>query len=168
MAKVDWITWKTNPKEIIDPEIINEEISKNIMNFDSFIKSNIYQDLKIEVEKGGLKEDSLNLNGTSPVNMSANKILAKIDNIINNTEKLKSSIYTQALNQKELEKSQLIDAIEGKIREQKSILENTENLKNRLAGSNDVVSMEEIEKTLNATNEKIKMLTEKLEEARAI
>ena len=37
MSRVDWITWKTNPKDIIDPNIIENNIMENFKNYNSYM-----------------------------------------------------------------------------------------------------------------------------------
>ena len=41
MSKVDWITWKTDPKEIINPHTIEEDVN------DFFHSYTIYEILRI-------------------------------------------------------------------------------------------------------------------------
>ena len=39
MSKADWITWKTDPKEIINPEKLIEEIEEYYQNYESTMNS---------------------------------------------------------------------------------------------------------------------------------
>lgn len=168
MSKVDWITWRTNPKEIINPEVINENLANYTTNFKNLINNNIYENIKLEIDKGGLNDKSLNLNGISPSSVGTNNVINKINSLINNIDILKEKIVLEAEEQKQLEKEELIDAITKKIEEQKKILENTNNLKNKLTTSNDVISLEEVNKTIEITEERISLLNEKLEKAKMI
>ena len=61
MSKVDWITWKTNPKEIINPNIIVENIENNFSDYNEYMSPLIYDQIKNEIENGILKEDCENL-----------------------------------------------------------------------------------------------------------
>ena len=53
MSKVDWINWKTDKKEIINPEYIYDNISDKLQsNIDIF---NVINDtLNTEINRGGL------------------------------------------------------------------------------------------------------------------
>ena len=45
MAKVDWITWKTNSNEIINPSKVEENVNEPLIELNSNI-STIYDVLK--------------------------------------------------------------------------------------------------------------------------
>ena len=81
MSKVDWITWKTDPKEIINPEQVDKEILEYYQNYNSYMNPMIYEQLKNEVSKGGLNKDAFNVSGISPANEMAVDILNTIDDI---------------------------------------------------------------------------------------
>ena len=144
MAKVDWITWKTETNEIIDSEKVNNTLNKSVTDMNSILDT-VYNNVKTEVDKGGLDTESLNLNGESPSNVVANKVLKNIEDIRTIINRLNNKVNNQVLEQKKIEKEQLISSIEEKIKEQENILSNTDN-----------------------TREKIKMLYERLEKAKAI
>ena len=74
----------------------------------------------------------------------------------------------QANKQKQVEKEQLITAIEEKVIEQQKILENTKALRDRLTANNGLISSNEVESIIHTTEEKITMLKERLERAKAI
>lgn len=167
MAKVDWITWKTEPKELINGENIKTDINKRITEFNTII-DNIYSNIKEEMDKGGLNKDALSINGESPNSVSANKVLTKIEVLKETTNKLTNKIVVQVEEQKEIEKKQLITAIEEKIAEQEKILENTKALKDRVAASNSLINSNDVNNIIIATNEKITILKERLERAKAI
>ena len=167
MAKVDWITWKTEPKELINGENIKTDINKRITEFNTII-DNIYSNIKEEMDKGGLNKDALSINGESPNSVSANKVLTKIEVLKETTNKLTNKIVVQVEEQKEIEKKQLITAIEEKIAEQEKILENTKALKDRVAASNSLFNSNDVNIIISATNEKITILKERLERAKAI
>ena len=110
MAKVDWITWKTDPKELIDKEKIESNLNNKTTEINS-IMDNLSNSLKLEVEKGGLNKESLHINGETPGNEVANKILNKIEVIKNINTKLNNKIMDQANKQKQVEKEQLIKPV---------------------------------------------------------
>ena len=167
MASVDWITWKIGAKELINSEQIEEVLTKKANVFNNSI-NNVYNSIKIETEKGGLNKESLSINGESPSNIAANKILKRIENIKVLMDKFNNKISTQVAEQKKIEKEQLITAIEEKIDEQERILQNTMSLRNRISTNNQVVDINDVNAIINVTNEKIAMLKERLEKAKAI
>ena len=59
MSKVDWITWKTNPKEIINPNIIDDNIQDSFNNYNEYMNPLIYDQIKHEIDKGILGKESL-------------------------------------------------------------------------------------------------------------
>lgn len=167
MSKVDWITWKTDSKELLDSETINRNVNNKISEINS-ITNNIYENIKSEIDKGGLTDESLSIDGTSPHNTVANRIIKKIDDIKTISEQLKEQINSQVLEQKNSEKEQLIKAIEEKISEQEKILENSISLKNKITASNTTVGIKEVEEIINSTNNRLSMLRGRLEQAKEI
>ena len=167
MAKVDWITWKTDTSDIINAEKVDNNLNKSISELNNIIDS-IYDNIKIEKNNGGLSDTSLNLNGESPSSVMADNILKNIEEIRMISNKLKDRISNQVIEQKKIEKDQLITSIEEKIAEQEKILNNTESLKGRVTENNNVVSLSEVNNVISITKEKISMLYERLEKAKAI
>ena len=163
MAKVDWITWKTNIKEIINPEQELEEINNNIHKLNNIINQDIYVNVNREKLDGGLNEKSLNLNGISPSSIKTDKILKKLEVVLDDLLKLQNKVKKQAFEQKEIEKEQLANCIKQKIEEQEKVLENTENIKAQATSQNtDAVSIKELDDILEVTRERIRILKEKL------
>lgn len=167
MSKVDWITWKTDTKELIDLETINKNVNNKISEINS-ITNNVYENIKSEIDKGGLTDESLSIDGTAPHNTAASKIIKKIENIKAISEQLKEQINSQILEQKESEKEQLIKAIEEKVVEQEKILENSISLKNKITASNTTVGIKEVEDIINSTNNRLSMLRGRLEQVKEI
>ncbi len=167
MAKVDWITWKTNTDEIINIEKVNNLLDKDIADLNNII-DNVYDNIKSEVDKGGLNSDSLSLNGESPSNVMANNILNNITEIRTIINNLSNKMSNQVLEQKKIEKEQLVTTIEEKIKEQERILENTKLLRNRISAGSDVVNMNDVNNVISSTKEKLEMLYDRLEKAKAI
>lgn len=167
MSKVDWITWKTDSKELINTEKLNSDLNEKISELNSIL-DNISNNLKVEAEKGGLSKEALTISSESPSNEVANKIIDKIESIKGITNQLKGKVINQANEQKEIEKKQLIEVIEEKIVEQEKILENTKGLKERLTTGNSLVSNSDVNNIIMATEEKITMLKERLEKAKAV
>ncbi len=168
MAKVDWITWNTDTKEIINPDNTVEKLLETYQNYNNFIHSHIYESMKQEIQIGGLDKTSLNLYGESPTNEKAIRIINRIDEISLIFNRLIDSIKKTTEEQKRIEKEELIQAIEKRITEEKKILENTELLKQKIMVSNQTISIEEVEDIITTSKDKIKRLEERLELAKSI
>ena len=156
MSKVDWITWKTDPKEVINPDKIEEKINEQYKNYESYMNSMIYEQLQNEINGGGLSKDAFQITGISPANELATEIIKSIDEIKNTMDRLKNNVRDVSTKQKELEKDQLIDAIEEKIEKEKEFLKNMNSKDN---SDEDVKAL---------TNDKIEKLQERLAAAKAI
>ena len=168
MAKVDWITWKTDTSEIINKDVILDKINDIFKYYNHNINSIIYEDLNYEITNGGLDHDSLNIYGISPAYESATKITSSIENIRETIEKIKQKVAISVEEQKEIEKNQLIEAIEKKIQEEKRILENTNILKDKVSISNNTLNIEEVVNIIDITKERIRKLEERLEKAKSL
>lgn len=119
LSKVDWITWKTDSNEIINPENILENINNSFSDYNTYMNSVIYESIKYESLNGGLDESSINIVGQSPANEKAINILNNIDEIKYTFEELKLQVENMLAEQKNIEKDQLITAIKDKIEEVK-------------------------------------------------
>lgn len=166
MAKVDWITWKTDPNEIINPDKIEEEMNEYFKNYDSYMNSMIDEQLKDEMSKGGLTKDAFNVSGISPANEMASDIVRKIEEIKETMKSLQDNIREAATTQKEIEKQQLITAIEDKLNKERVFLKTIESrtgIKSRIEelGENpdDIIYI---------INDRIKKLTERLDIAKSL
>ncbi len=168
MAKVDWITWKTDPNEIINPNKEIEKISERISDSNNYMNDIICESINHEMKSGGLDHDSLNIVGVSPAYEKANDIVKITNNIKYLLSKLNTEIYTSIQSQKRIEKSQLIEAIEKKIEEEQKILETTNILKDKISLGSNVVDIQEVLNIISITEEKIKRLNERLERANAL
>lgn len=122
MSKVDWITWKTNPKEIINPNIIEDNIQESFNNYNEYMNPLIYDQIKYEIDKGILGKESLIIIGDTPLNKIAVDILNKIDEIKLTIENLQKSAKNSSEVQKQIEKQQLIAEINSKIEHEKETL----------------------------------------------
>ena len=54
MAKVDWITWKTDIKEIINPDEVAQSLKEKIDSYNLYLDSQVYKELNSEITNGGL------------------------------------------------------------------------------------------------------------------
>lgn len=168
MAKVDWITWKTDTSEIINPEKLSEKLNELFSNCESSINSITYDQIRHEINRGGLDSDSLNIAGESPAKELSISITNSIETLEASINRFKKQIINNASEQKEIEKQQLIQAIEEKIEEEKKKLENTAILKEKISKASSLVNIFQINNIIDNTNERINRLEERLEKAKAL
>lgn len=168
MSKVDWITWKTNTDEIIDPLKVKEKIQDYFNNYNTYMNSVVYEGINYEISRGGLDTESLNIAGSSPANEIAKEILNKIDEVKSNSLNLIDNIYESLKLQREIEKKQLITAIEEKISEEEKILDKTIETKDKIINSNLHELTKELDDSIDYTYVRIKRLKERLEAAKSL
>jgi hypothetical protein len=168
LSKVDWITWKTNTDEIIDPLKVKEKIQDYFNNYNTYMNSVVYEGINYEISRGGLDTESLNIAGSSPANEIAKEILNKIDEVKSNSLNLIDNIYESLKLQREIEKKQLITAIEEKISEEEKILDKTIETKDKIINSNLHELTKELDDSIDYTYVRIKRLKERLEAAKSL
>lgn len=140
MSKVDWITWKTDVTDIINPEKVIDSVTDSYNEFNSYMNPVIYENLKYEVINGGLDKSSINILGHSPANEMALNILNNIDEIKSIIENLKLQIENATEEQKKIEKDQLVNALDKKIEDEKQISkEQTNRIIRRLEERKEIV-----------------------------
>ena len=140
MSKVDWITWKTDVTDIINPEKVIDSVTDLYNEFNSYMNPVIYENLKYEVINGGLDKSSINILGHSPANEIALNILNNIDEIKSIIENLKLQLENATEEQKKIEKNQLVNALDTKIEEEKQISkEQTNRIIRRLEERKEIV-----------------------------
>ena len=160
MAKVDWITWKTDPKEIVNPNEVEEKIQSIFDAFHLCMHPMIYEQLKYEVLNGGLSRSAFHVDSDSPSNEEAIRILNKIDEIQSTFEELKSMVYDCSLEQKDIEKKQLVAAIEDKLQGEKNIMKRVQS--NHSVKNNIVQSGSNPNDILSVTEDRVNKLNHKL------
>lgn len=127
MGKVDWINWKTDAKEIISPKRVEDSIMDSYQDFNTIMNPVIYEQIKHEILTGGLSEEALVVSGSSPANKAAKEIIELIEKLKQQMNTLKQTVVVAASEQKEIEKEQLIEAIEEKLSIEKIYLDNINN-----------------------------------------
>ena len=167
MAKVDWITWKTNKEEIINPNSIQDKINDRVDD-NSLINNRIKDIITSEIYRGGLDCSSLSIMGTSPANEKAMKIINNIDDIQNILERLKDNIYTSTEEQKKIEKEELIESIQNKLLEEEKILNNKISIREKLDNINTLISQKELDSIIESSNDRINKLKERLDAAKSL
>ena len=168
MSKVDWITWKTNVEEIINPSEELQIIKEKVLAYINQLETHVTEELNRELTKGGLEKDTFDIMGISPANDTAKKIVNVIDNMKQNLNTFIVDITKQLDEQKQIEKEQLINAIEEKINEEKKKLENTQILQSKLINNNQIVSNEDVNEIISVTKERINMLIRRLNVAKSL
>jgi len=166
MAKVDWITWKTSPEEIINPDIIENNIHDVFQNYNTYMNPVVYEQIKHEINTGILGKDKMIFMSDTPVNEMALEILSKIDEIKSTVDNLVTNVKKSTTEQKQIEKKQLINEIEMKIKNEEETLNSVminDNMKSKIidmgGNPNDVVYIIE---------DRINKLKERLEAARTL
>lgn len=166
MSRVDWITWKTNPKEIIDPNIIEDNIQENFKNYNSYMNPVVYEQIKHEIDKGILGKDKMIFMGNTPINEMALDIISKIDEIKEIVGQLVVKTKESTEQQKQIEKQQLIEEIEHKIEIEEESLKNISVNENM---QNEIISMGgQPDEVIYLIEDRIKKLKERLEIARSL
>lgn len=168
MPKVDWITWKTNTKEIINPQIIMDQIEEKIKEYHNYTTTRIYNSILYEIEKGGLNKESLKIDGMTIANSQAKKILQNLSDINTEIEKMLKKVKASSEEQKKIEKEQLIKEIELKIAEEEKIRDNTISFNDKLQPNNIIMDKNAIQDIIDSSNERIKELKSRLERAKAL
>jgi hypothetical protein len=168
VAKVDWITWKTDTKDIINPETIKEKILEDYMNYNTYMTSVVYEGLNYELTRGGLNQSTFSINGLSPANEVGKEIINKIDEIKVKVNNIIDEAYTKAKEQKAIEKKQLIKAIDEKLNEEEKILNNTINAREKFNNSNLSALCKELDESIEYTTLRIKRLKERLDLANSL
>ena len=168
MARVDWITWKTEKNEIINPSKLLDEITDLFSNYNVYMNSVVSENIQYEMNRGALDQNSISIVGDSPANRKATEIMTRINTIKQLMEHLKQEIYQNAEDQKKIEKEQLIECLEDKIEEEELKRENTIALSNRLQEDNSYITKQEVQDIIDITTDRINRLKERLEIARSI
>jgi hypothetical protein len=125
MAKVDWITWKTYPSEIINPQMIVDKLEGLFENYNTYMNPIVYETMKAEILNGGLSPFAFQISGQSPSNELAIQIIKKIEDIKNTYYELNTVVNAITTEQKEIEKRQLVDAIDEKINSERNVQNET-------------------------------------------
>ena len=159
MAKVDWITWKTEPNEIINSDLVEEKIQQYFDDYYTCMKPTIYEEIKNEILKGGLSKDAFNVSGKSPSNEIALEILQKIDEICEIFNGLKGKVKTAAEEQKHIEKEQLIEVIQQKIAADEEVIED---ITSQVSFSDNSIANNTREDILYISANRIEKLNDKL------
>lgn len=163
-SKVDWITWKTETKEIINPNNVQEQIDEHFKEYSEYMNPTIYEQIKYEMQQGGLSREAFSVKGISPAYEIALDIISKIEEIEETVRNLKTNVEQSLENQKEIEKKQLIEEIHKNIEKEKIILDS---VRESQGVQKHIYNMgEKPEDILYIINDRIRKLKERLELAK--
>lgn len=165
MSKVDWINWKTEPKEIIDCNKINSSIEEIYSSFNLDMNHFFYEIMNHEVSFGGLSPTAFNISGTSPLNEKAMKIMDEMNLLKDEMRKFQTIIISNCEEQRKEEKKQLIEAVEEKIKEEEKILENTLKLKEKIQNNPNMQEELKLDDIISVTKDRINKLKLRLDNA---
>ncbi len=168
MSKVDWITWKTNPNELINPNTVLIKIEELSSDFYQYLNHSIYEVLEREISTGGLNKSSFNIVGTSPANEIAERILEKMNQISQILNKLYTNLLESCKEQRKEEKKQLTKSIEDKILEEEKILDNTLKLQEKIRNNPMMQQELQLDNIIELTKERINKLKKLLEDANSV
>lgn len=160
---LDWITWKTNVEELINPQDIIEEIEEEYINYNVHMNPLIYEEIKYEVLNGGLDNKSFILSDATPIHSLSIETLNKIDSIRDKFEDLKNRIALKLNNIRSLEKEKLLLEINNKLKKEQSLVNNSNTAIEKYKSMNQLEMVESLNNIINISNKKIKELTEKKE-----
>lgn len=163
MMKLDWITWKTEESELINPDVIVEKLKEKFQNYNSYMNPVVNENLKYEVANGGLNKDAFVMNDRSPATEVANKILSDIQEVKDMTNALIESVRLDAEEQRKKEVNQLALKIEEKIEKDKRLIENSKEAQLKYIESSLTDTSESIQTIIDLTQKRINLLTKKLE-----
>lgn len=166
MSKVDWINWKTDSKEIINPKEVSDKIMDCFKNYNTYMNPVVYEQIKYEINKGGLSKEAYNMMGTSPTNEIAIDIINKIDEIKQVMLNLEDEVASLAEEQKKIEKEQLIFEIKKKLSKEEKVLENV--IKNEEIKNHIIEMGEQPEDIIHIIKDRINKLNERLQIAEAL
>ena len=154
--------WKTNPKEIISPQRVEDSVMEIYQDFNTVVNPIIYEQIKHEMTSGGLSQTAFTVSGESVANKKAREILKLIDKIKEEMEALKKGIVDSSKEQKEIEKKQLIEALNEKIEIEKVYLESIPNSELNYSTGNSKKELEAVAK------DRLKKLQERLDRVKAL
>ena len=163
MIRLDWITWKTEESELINPEEIVEKLKVRFQDYNSYMNPVVNESIKHEVENGGLNKNAFIINDRSPANEVANKIMSDIQEVKDMTNALIESVRLEAQEQRKREINQLILKIEEKIEKDKKLIENSKDVQQKYLQSSLEETSENIQTIIEITRKRINLLTRKLE-----
>lgn len=163
MKNLEWITWKTEESELINPQEIVEKLNALYQDYNSYMNPVVYEGIKHEKANGGLNKEAFIIDNKSPATEVANKIMSDIDEIKDMINNLIESARLDAEEQRKLELRLLIQKIEEKIEKDKRLIENSKGAQLKYQGTELSETSDSIQVVINVAKKRIELLTKKLE-----
>lgn len=163
MKKLDWITWKTLESELINPDEIEDKLKDIYKEYNSYMNPVVYETVKYEIDNGGLHKNAFIINHRSPANEVGNKIISDIEEVKELVDKLIKSVKEDAIEQRKIEIKILIKKIEEKIEKDKKLIENSKEAQKKYTDTSLYEASNSIQGVINITQERIDLLTKKIE-----
>lgn len=163
MNKLEWITWKTEESELINPNEVVEKLKDKFQDYNSYMNPVINEGMKYEVNHGGLSKEAFIINDRSPANEVANKIISDIQEVKDLTNSLIESVRLDAEEQRKKEVNQLVIKIEEKIKKDKRLIENSKEAQKKYLETSSLETYESIQTIINITQNRIETLKRKIE-----
>lgn len=163
MIRLDWITWKTEESELINPNEIIETLKDKFQSYNSYMNPVVNENIKYEVDNGGLNKEAFKIDDRSPATAVANKIMSDIQEVKDMTETLIENVRIEAEEQRKRELNQLILKIEEKIEKDKRLIENSKDVQQKYLQQDLTDTSNSIQTIIDITQNRINYLTMKLE-----
>ena len=81
MKNLQWITWETEERELINPKEIENKLKEIYQDYNSYMNPVVYEGIKYETNLGGLNKEALIIDNRSPATEVANKIMSDIEEV---------------------------------------------------------------------------------------
>ena len=125
MKNLQWITWETEERELINPKEIENKLKEIYQDYNSYMNPVVYEGIKYETNLGGLNKEALIIDNRSPATEVANKIMSDIEEVKDLIDSLIENVRLDAIEQRKIEEKYLVSKIEEKIAKDKKLIENS-------------------------------------------
>ena len=166
MAKVDWISWRTDPSEIVNPSRIEKKILDCFQNYHVYMKNFVSEEIRNDTFVGGLSKESYIVSGSSPLYSKAEEILNQIEELDGEIQTFQKELRRALEEQKSYEKERLIQAISNKIVESEDDLQRA--MEGRIVENDILLVGMSRDDFIFSLKEQIEKLNEKLEVAKSL
>ena len=123
----------------------------------------VYEGIKYETINGGLNKEALIIDNRSPATEVANKIMSDIEEVKQLIDSLINSVKEDAIEQRKIEINYLIKKIEEKIEQDKKLIKKSKEAQLKYIDTSLSETSESIQVVIDITQERINMLTKKIE-----
>lgn len=163
MKNLQWITWETEERELINPKEIENKLKEIYQDYNSYMNPVVYEGIKYETNLGGLNKEALIIDNRSPATEVANKIMSDIEEVKDLIDSLIENVRLDAVEQRKIEEKYLVSKIEEKIAKDKKLIENSKIAQLKYIDTPLSEASESIQVVIEITQKRIDALTKKLE-----